>query len=342
MRIAILADVHGNLAALHAVVEELERVDPAPDHIVVNGDLINGTPLSSEVIDYIRKQDWIVVRGNHEFYYLDYGTERAPADYEDAMRWGQLHWLIEQITFEQGSYLALLPDERTFYIPNTEPIRIAHGVPGNNRIGFAPHQPSEEIVPKISHVPENVLITAHSHVQFDRYILTDFDRSDDGNETRSASIDARNPSRHGRFFDTLNHQISLANLWWHLINPGSVGLPLNGNINAQFVLLDSHSRQRYPDGWKASHCQVPYDRRPVLDSFHSSGMLQAGGTISLLFYWELCTAEPEIIHFYRWAIKNGYQPDADMTKTFHAYVNATGRDSYVKEQDPCHDGPTTI
>src|SRR3954469_13847783 len=65
MRIALLADIHGNLAALEAVLVELERLQP--DYVVLDGDLINGAPFSTEVIDLVRTQDWVVVRGNHEF-----------------------------------------------------------------------------------------------------------------------------------------------------------------------------------------------------------------------------------------------------------------------------------
>src|SRR5215204_2507599 len=150
MRIAILADIHGNLAALERVVVELERLQP--DYVVVNGDLILGAPLSLEVVDLVRRQNWIVVRGNHEFYYLDFGTPRAVSGSEDASRWGQLHWLMKMITPAQGAYLGMLPDEQTLCIPGTQPIGIAHGVPGRNRIGFYPEQPASLIAAELEHV----------------------------------------------------------------------------------------------------------------------------------------------------------------------------------------------
>ena len=42
MRLAILADIHGNLPALKAVMAEMERYQP--DVVVVDGDLINAVP----------------------------------------------------------------------------------------------------------------------------------------------------------------------------------------------------------------------------------------------------------------------------------------------------------
>ena len=49
MKLAILADIHGNWPALEAILARLEQIQP--DYVVVDGDLINGTPFSGQVID---------------------------------------------------------------------------------------------------------------------------------------------------------------------------------------------------------------------------------------------------------------------------------------------------
>jgi predicted phosphodiesterase len=113
MRLAIIADIHGNLPALEAVMVELERRQP--DVVIVDGDLINAVPFSGGVVDTIRAQDWLVVRGNHEFYYLNFGTERDVSGSKDVGRWGQLHWLVEHLTPDQGQYLAGLPDDLSLF-----------------------------------------------------------------------------------------------------------------------------------------------------------------------------------------------------------------------------------
>ena len=41
---------------------------------------------------------------------------------------------------------------------------------------------------------------------------------------------------------------------------------------------------------------------PTLEAFSTTGMLEAGGVITELFYWELVTAGPEIIRFYEWCV----------------------------------------
>lgn len=321
MRIALLADIHGNLPALEAVLQELERSQP--DYLLVNGDLINGAPFSPAVIDLVRSHDWVVIRGNHEFYYLDFGTPRAAPGIDDLERWGQLHWLVEQLSVEQGNYLALLPDERTLYLPRTEPIRVAHGVPGHNRVGFYNQQPAEQIVNQIQDVNEETLITAHTHVQIDRHLHWDVD---------GGHVQQMDPHGGGQ-----SNQPREYHRHWHVINPGSVGLPLNGRPTAQFAILENVPLHEVAGGWRATLQEVAYDRRPVLAMFHESGMLTAGGVISRLFYWEVVTAEAEIVLFYRWAYDNGYtKPDDAVHDTFAAYIAATARDQYVHARDPLY------
>lgn len=316
MRLGVLADIHGNLPALEAVIAELERLQP--DHVLLNGDLINAVPFSAAVIDRVRELGWVVVRGNHEFYYLDYVSPQAGVEYQDPARWGQLHWLAAQLTPEQGAYLAMLPDERTLYLPDTAPVRVAHGVPGQNRVGFHSQQPAAEIVAAVAHVAEETLISAHTHVQVDRHVYLHADMVQDFlADPHPNRFTCPNGPRH-----------------WHVINPGSVGLPLNGDPAAQFAILESVPEAVEPGGWRVTHHRVPYDRRPALAAYEESGMMEAGGVITRLFYWELVTAEPEIILFYRWARERGMEPDEDIDSTFAAYVAATGRDGYVRARDP--------
>ena len=313
IRIALLADVHGNLPALARVIEELERLQP--DFVVLDGDLINAVPFSAEVIDCVRGQDRLVVRGNHEFYYLDFGTERAVPGCEDPERWGQLHWLVRHISPEQGAYLATLPDERTLYLPGAQPLRIAHGVPGKNRVGFYAEEPVERVAEALQPFAAGTLVSAHTHVQIDRHV----------EEPVADPLDWQTDPHTG-----MPHPDASIRKRWHLVNPGSVGLPLNQDPRAQFAIVEAVDDEVEAGGWRVTHHRVDYDRRPALNAYASTGMMAEGGVITQLFYWELVTAEPEIIYYYRWAYQNGYDPDLDVHGTFTAYLTATGREAYVR------------
>ena len=328
MRLAILADIHGNLPALHAVMAELERLQP--DGVVVNGDLINAVPFSAAVIDEVRQRNWVAVRGNHEFYYLDFDTPRAVRGSDDPARWGHLHWLMGRLSPEQGAYLAMLPDDRTFYVPGTQPLRVAHGVPGRNRVGFYNEQPAHAIAVELGAVQERTLISAHTHVQVDRHVAVEPETAFD------LFADPHEAPREGQRRSRGEHAAAARH--WHVINPGSVGLPLNGDPRAQFAVIESVPEHVTPGGWRASHHRVAYDRRPALDAYTRSGMLEAGGVITQLFYWELVTAQPEIVAFNRWAREAGLDVDGDLPPLFEAYCAQTGRDAYVRGHDPLMQG----
>ncbi len=307
MRLALLADIHGNLPALQAAMTELERLQP--DYVLLDGDLINATPFSAQVIDLIRPLGWTVVRGNHEFYYLDFVCGRAPSDHTDPTRWGQLHWLVEHLTSQRGAYLAMLPDDLTIHLPCEQSIRMTHGVPGRNRIGFQPIHSDATIAAELKDVSERTFISAHSHQQIDRLVVRNTNNADRRNESDRTSL-------------------------CHVINPGSIGLPLNGDTRAQFAVIDSVSESDIPGGWHVNFYRQAYDRRIVLDAFKSTGMLAAGGVMSQLFYWQVVTADHEVVQFMRWSRLHGQDPEANINAAFAAYVANTGREQYVRERDP--------
>jgi len=62
MRVAVLADIHGNLTAFEAVLADIRRV--SPDLVVHGGDLADGGSSPIEIVDYIRDLGWEGVMGN--------------------------------------------------------------------------------------------------------------------------------------------------------------------------------------------------------------------------------------------------------------------------------------
>jgi predicted phosphodiesterase len=64
MRLAIIADIHGNVLALEAVIADL--VEAAPDLVVNLGDCVSGPLWPRETLDILMAKDWPTVRGNHD------------------------------------------------------------------------------------------------------------------------------------------------------------------------------------------------------------------------------------------------------------------------------------
>ena len=64
LRLAFLGDIHGNLPALEAVLNDIDQ--QAPDAVFLLGDLINRCPWTRDVIDILRQRNWPSVQGNHD------------------------------------------------------------------------------------------------------------------------------------------------------------------------------------------------------------------------------------------------------------------------------------
>ena len=67
-------------------------------------------------------------------------------------------------------------------------------------------------------------------------------------------------------------------------------------------------------------------------------MLEVGGVVTQLFYWELVTAKAEIVKFMGWARENGWDTSADILGSFEAYCSETARDDFVRSRDPLSGG----
>ncbi len=74
MRIAVVADIHGNVRALRAVMDDLKQV--APDRVVNLGDCVSGPLEAAETADVLISLAWTTIRGNHDRWLL----EKSEAD----------------------------------------------------------------------------------------------------------------------------------------------------------------------------------------------------------------------------------------------------------------------
>src|SRR5215212_4824484 len=95
MRVAILADIHGNLPALEAVLSDLKT--QSPDVVYLAGDQINRCPWSNEVLDLQASLAWPAIQGNHE---LIIGAINTPANrppFTNRTRFIDLWWTQEHL-----------------------------------------------------------------------------------------------------------------------------------------------------------------------------------------------------------------------------------------------------
>lgn len=86
MRIAVISDLHGNLAALEAVLGDLAR--RGADRVVNLGDLLSGGLAPAATADRLMGLGQLIVRGNHERQLLEEPYARMSRS--DRLAHGQL------------------------------------------------------------------------------------------------------------------------------------------------------------------------------------------------------------------------------------------------------------
>jgi putative phosphoesterase len=131
MRLAVVSDIHGNLAALEAVIEDIAR--RAVDRVVHGGDLVLMGPRPGEVIDRIRELGWPGVVGNTDELLWrpeEHARQRDRApQLQTLLRWlfhAYAPYTLEQIGEERLAWLHDLPAELRI-----NGIAIVHASPGD-------------------------------------------------------------------------------------------------------------------------------------------------------------------------------------------------------------------
>lgn len=94
MRIAVVSDIHGNLPALEAVSQDIQR--RGVDLVVNLGDSLSGPLLPLETAQFLMQTPWVHIAGNHERQLLTHAAhERSASDAYayDALTPKELDWL---------------------------------------------------------------------------------------------------------------------------------------------------------------------------------------------------------------------------------------------------------
>lgn len=169
MKIAVLSDIHGNWAALTAVLHDIEQWQP--DVVVVNGDVMNGSPYGRRCWERIDQQQpgWHWLQGNHEGYVLNWRTKADPF-----VPWQQqLHSLSYHsfITFsrQQLDQMAALPTEFSWTAPDGSRLVVMHASVRGNRDGLYADAPWSELKQQIMDKTA-VFVTGHTHQPFIRWV----------------------------------------------------------------------------------------------------------------------------------------------------------------------------
>jgi predicted phosphodiesterase len=156
VRVAALADIHGNAPALDAVLREVRAEDV--DLVVFCGDLTWG-PLPNETLALVRALELPTrfVRGNADRMLGVHLDERGT-------------WLAEQHDEASTRLVNGFDGHVVADVDGLGPTRFVHGSPRADNECVTPRTPDERVREFMAGVPERVVVTAHVHVSYDRRV----------------------------------------------------------------------------------------------------------------------------------------------------------------------------
>lgn len=229
MKIALLADIHGNTVALDAVMADTEQRGGVEAFWIL-GDLVALGPDPVGVLERVSKLPALrVIRGNTDRYTVA-GDRPGPgieAVRHDANLLPTLVEISGTFAWTQGMvtaagwlpWLKALPLDLRMLLPDGTSFLGVHASPGeDDGSGISPQMTDGEIAGLIGNERAGLIAMAHTHLPLDR-----------------------------RWKDK------------QLINPGAVSLSATPGGLACYAVLD---------GSAVNHRQVPYDHQRVIDQLH--------------------------------------------------------------------------
>ena len=178
MRVAVLCDIHGNLPALDAVLDEIDQIQV--DRIVVGGDVFPG-PMPCETLDRLLALDVPTdfLYGNGELGML---AQLRASDPSTVTYWGTasgvplpdplkevVRWTARQLT-DRRHLFEDWPKTVTLEIDELGSVLFCHATPRNETEVFTRLTPEDRLLPIFDSLGVSVVVCGHTHMQFDRMV----------------------------------------------------------------------------------------------------------------------------------------------------------------------------
>ena len=170
MRVAALYDIHGNLPALEAVLEDVRAV--GVDLIVVGGDICPG-PMVRDVFTRLRDATPPAhfIYGNCERAMLAERAQAGSAKVPEHVR-HRLQWTAAQLSDDEIQLIETWPATLHVDIPHLGDVLFCHATPRDDNEIFTKLTPEDRAAPAFAGVSSPLVICGHTHMPFDRRIAS--------------------------------------------------------------------------------------------------------------------------------------------------------------------------
>ncbi|MGZ3603134.1 MAG: metallophosphoesterase family protein, partial [Ktedonobacterales bacterium] len=232
MRIAFLADIHGNLVALETVLQEVAK-EPI-DQMICLGDVAALGPQPREVVERLRELQCPVILGNTDAWLLATQGEKTS---DSAVLRAITSWCAEQLTANDREYVRSFSPVLELPLDEGRSVLCYHGSPRSFDDVIAAITPDAVVKEMLAGFAASVMIGGHTHIQMLR-------RYEDGMLVNVGSIGLPG------------------------VNAGSPELPNNRHVHwAEYGVLSIESGRLSIDLRR-----TPLDMTAVLNAAERSGM----------------------------------------------------------------------
>ena len=209
VRLAFIADIHGNHDALSAVLGDLRA--QGVERVYVNGDVVNRGPDSVQALETLMNlpQPPTFVLGNHDDLMRLWLTRDAtlPGDWFEDPFWAATAWSAEQLSRANLiDFILGWPMSQRLSWSGLPSIELAHGTAAHYRESLSQRTPEPRLIELLDDAQVGVLVGSHIHKPMVR------------------------PLEGGRL----------------ALNTGAVGAPFNDDPRAQYLLLDAEDGRWRP------------------------------------------------------------------------------------------------
>lgn len=170
MRIAVIGDIHANLPAFRAVLDDVSQI--GADALYCVGDVVGRGPHPNEVVEELRRLDVPTVQGNwDEAIGMDreqtgaaWATAQAEADGNVSMRWS-----AERLSEENKAWLRQLPASMRVVLGGRS-VFLFHGAPYKQTEYLWAARPSRVFARLASDEADDVFCFGHTHEAWHRVV----------------------------------------------------------------------------------------------------------------------------------------------------------------------------
>ena len=230
---AVISDIHGNLEALEAVLED---VPDGVEEIYCLGDVIGYGASPNECCESVRSYEMPVISGNHDLAVTDLSTDLA---WFNPVAAAAIQWTRDQLTPDNAEFLRTRPR----MLQSKETLFVHGSVRDPDEYILNGAVASENLAVLTADYPNvQVCFFGHTHVK-----------------TVVPSPDGPSSGSH----DTLD----LTSGGPYLVNPGSVGQPRDGDTFASYVLVENTQ-----DETRIAYRFVEYDVEKAQDKIRAAGL----------------------------------------------------------------------